>query len=174
MASICQQPSARIRSDPGRVSSLDRLDDPIAFVACDDFDIPEDIQHFLLGTRRALLLLDDHSQRATRQEMRVCFRQDAMDDLFPGADWRIADDCSELPSFGYLIVGIRFVDFHIADVVGFRISACQRHSPLVYVHHLHQSGRISMRERKPHRTVTAADIQDIPGHFLIQAEAFDQ
>ena len=57
---------------------FDRLDDPIAFVAGNDCDIPEDIQHLLLSTRRALLLLDDHSQRATRQEMRVCFRQDAM------------------------------------------------------------------------------------------------
>ncbi|MPM24650.1 hypothetical protein SDC9_71133 [bioreactor metagenome] len=97
-----------------------------------------------------------------------------MADLLPGADRRIADDSSELPSFRHLVVGIRLVDFHIADVVGFRISARQRQSPLVYIHHLHQSSRISMRERKPHRTVTAADIQDIPGHFLIQAEAFDQ
>lgn len=31
-----------------------------------------------------------------------------------------------------------------------------------------------MRERKSHRTVTAADIQDIPSHFLIQLEAFDR
>ena len=31
-----------------------------------------------------------------------------------------------------------------------------------------------MRERKAHRTVAAADIQDIPGNLLIQAERFDQ
>jgi hypothetical protein len=54
--------------------SLDRLDDPIAFVAGNDCDIPEDIQHLLLSTRRALLLLDDYSQRAARQEMHVRFR----------------------------------------------------------------------------------------------------
>ena len=74
MAFICQQAFARIRSDPGRASSLDRLDDPIAFVAGNDCDIPEDIQHLLLSTRRALLLLDDYSQRAARQEMHVRFR----------------------------------------------------------------------------------------------------
>ena len=63
---------------------FDRLDDPIAFVAGNDCDIPEDIQHLLLSTRRALLLLDNYSQRAARQEMHVRFRQDAMDDLFRG------------------------------------------------------------------------------------------
>ena len=102
---------------------FDRLDDPIAFVAGNDCDIPEDIQHLLLSTRRALLLLDDYSQRAARQEMHVRFRQDAMNDLFTGADRRITDDSRELPFFWHLVVGIRLVDFHIADVVGFRISA---------------------------------------------------
>ena len=66
--------SLSLVSDPGHVLGFDRLDDPIAFVAGNDCDIPEDIQHLLLSTRRALLLLDDYSQRAARQEMHVRFR----------------------------------------------------------------------------------------------------